>query len=61
MHTVDYTNFFDFGVDTGDDQLIADLPSRFVFAGIPILFFERSQLSFNVSQLCIYAFTRILG
>ena len=51
MYTVNYTNFFDFGVDAGDDQLerlvaSLDLP-------IAIRFFERPQNFLSVSQLCI--------
>ena len=51
MYTVNYTNFFDFGVDAGDAQLEGffaslDLP-------VPIRFFERQEYFLNVSQLCI--------
>ena len=51
MYTVNYTNFFDFGVEAGDYQL-----GRFVASlgfPLPIRFFERPQRSLNVSQLCI--------
>ena len=51
MYTVNYTNFFDFGVDAGDAQLegfyaLLGLP-------VPIRFFERQEYILSVSQLCI--------
>jgi len=51
MYTVNYTNFFDFGVDAGDDRLGGFV----IFWGfvLPIRFFERPQNFLTVSQLCI--------
>ena len=49
MYTVNYTNFFEFGVDAGDAQL-----ERFVASlnlSIPIRFFERPERFLSVSQL----------
>ena len=52
MYTVNNTNFFDFGVGSGDAQLgEVDIP---IFALLPpILFFGRPQHTLHVSQLCI--------
>ena len=51
MYTVNYTNFFDFGVDAGDAQLEGNFYS--LDLPIPIRFFERPQRFLTVSQLCI--------
>ena len=51
MYTVNYTNFFDFGVEAGDYQL-GGLVASLGFP-LPIRFFERPYRSLTVSQLCI--------
>ena len=65
MCTVNYTNFFDFGVDVGDVQLhpyddgssqygwIDDGSSPPINLSTPIQFFGRTQQTLFVSQLCI--------
>ena len=52
---MDYTNFFDFGVDAGDAQLntINDGSSPPISLSTPIRFFERSQSTLYVSWLHI--------
>ena len=54
-HTVDYSNFFDFGVDAGDTRLnrIDDGSSPPFSLPLPIQFFERSQSTIYVSWFCI--------
>ena len=52
MYTVNNTNFFDFGVDSGDAQLEEGLFKIFIFFQ-PIFFFGRPQESLFVSQLPI--------
>ena len=56
MYTVNYTNFFDFGVDMGDDQLnrIDDGSSPPINLSTPIQFFGRTQHNLFVSQLYTY-------
>ena len=56
MHTVNYTNFFDFGVDVGDDQLqrFLDGSSPAINLSTPIQFFGRTQHTLFVSQLYTY-------
>ena len=51
MYTVNYTNFFDFGVDAGDAQLEGFFAS--LNLSTTIRFFERQEYSLSVSQLCI--------
>ena len=51
MYTVNYTNFFDFGVDAGDAQLEGNFYS--LNLSIPIRFFERPECFLSVSQLCV--------
>ena len=55
MYTVNYTNFFDFGVDVGDTQLnrIDDGSSPPINLSTPIQFFGRTQYTLFVSQLYI--------
>ena len=55
MYTVNYTNFFDFGVDVGDAQLeiFLDGSSPSINLSTPIQFFGRSQHTLFVSQLLI--------
>ena len=54
MYTVNNTNFFDFGVDAGDTQLMVDgISIRFLQLLRPIQLFERFQRTLFVSQLCI--------
>ena len=52
---MDYTHFFDFGVDAGDTQLnkIDDGSSPPISLPTPIQFFERSQSIIYVRWLCI--------
>ena len=60
--TVDYSNFFDFGVDRGDTQLnrIDDGSSPPFSLPIPIQFFERSQSTIYVSWFCIHSLCRVM-
>ena len=52
MYTVNNTNFFDFGVGSGDTQFgEGGIPILALLA--PILFFGRPQHFLHVSQLCI--------
>ena len=51
MYTVNYTNFFDFGVDAGDDRLQGFIAPFGLL--LPIRFFKRPQHFLIVSQLCI--------
>ena len=55
MYTVNNTNFFDFGVDAGDAQLMVEEARTSGFSQLltPIQFFERYQYQLFVSQLCI--------
>ena len=54
MYTVNNTNFFDFGVDAGDAQLMVDgISIGFLQLLTPIQLFERFQRTLFVSQLCI--------
>ena len=54
MYTVNNTNFFDFGVDAGDAQLMVNGISIGVLQLLrPIRLFERFQRTLFVSQLCI--------
>ena len=61
VYTVNNTNFFDFGVDTGDTQLerIDDGSSAPINLDIstPIQFFGTTQRTLYVSQLCILSLT----
>ena len=54
MSTVNNTNFFDFGVEAADTQLmVGGASSGFSQLLTPIQFFERRQRQLFVSQLCI--------
>ena len=54
MCTVNNTNFFDFGVEAGDTQLMVEgVSSEFLPLETPIQVFERRQRQLFVSQLCI--------
>ena len=59
MNTVNYDNFFEFGVDTGDAELNEYGPSPTITLSTPIQLFGRTWQAFIVSQLCIYTFTFI--
>ena len=53
-HTVNNTNFFDFGVEAGDTQLMVERGSfGYLPLSTPIQFFERHQDQLFVSQLCL--------
>ena len=61
VYTVNYTNFFDFGVDVGDAQLEKfDRISPPINLSTPIQFFGRTQHTVFVSQLCIVSLTGII-
>ena len=53
MYTVNYTNFFEFGVDAGDAQVSDDGGLPPINLSIPIQFFGRTQHTLYVSLLCI--------
>ena len=59
MYTVDYTNFFDFGVSSGDTQLerTDDGSSHPMNLSTPIQFFGTTQDTLLVSQLCTLSVT----
>ena len=48
MYTVNYTNFFEFGVDAGDAQFEVDGVSPPVQLSIPIQFFDVPQSTLRV-------------
>ena len=54
MSTVNNTNFFDFGVEAGDTQLMVE-GDFFGYSEllIPIQFFQSHQYQLFVSQLCL--------
>ena len=52
MYTVNYDNFFEFGVDTGDAELNGDI-SPPITLPTPIQLFGRTDQTFSVSQLYI--------
>ena len=56
VFTVNYTNFFDFGVDVGDTQLerLLDGSSPSINLSTPIQFFGRTQHTLFVSQLYLH-------
>ena len=61
MYTVNYTNFFEFGVDTGDAQYEVDLPgpvslSPLVNLSIPIRFLGVLHGTLRVCMSDMYAF-----
>ena len=61
MYTVNYTNFFEFGVDTGDAQYEVDLPgpvslSPLVNLSIPIRFLGALHSTLRVCMSDMYAF-----
>ena len=51
MNTVNYDNFFEFGVDTGDAQLNGYRSP--ITLSTPIQLFGRNEQTLSVSQLCI--------
>ena len=60
MYTVNYTNFFEFGVDAGDAhfQVVLDDYAFFDDIPVPIRFFCVPQYrNIYVSQIHMYAFT----
>ena len=61
VYTVNYTDFFDFGVCMGDAQLerLLDGSSPPINLSTPIQFFGRTQHTLFVSQLCILSLTYI--
>ena len=59
MNTVNYDNFFEFGVDTGDAELNEYKWPPTITLSTPIQLFGRTWQAFIVSQLCIYTFTFI--
>ena len=53
MNTVNYANFFEFGVDTGDAELNEYGWSSAITLSTPIQLFGRTAQALIVSQLCI--------
>ena len=53
MNTVNYDNFFEFGVDTGDAEWNEYGPSPPITLSTPIQLFGRTGQTLFVSQLCI--------
>ena len=53
MNTVNYDNFFEFGVDTGDAELNEYGWTSTITLSTPIQLFRRTEQTFFVSQLCI--------
>ena len=59
MYTVNNNDLFDFGVNVGDAQLemVLDESSPRIILSTPIQFFETTQETLFVSQLCIPSLT----
>ena len=55
MYTVNYTNFFEFGIDAGDAPLSRDGISPTIQLSIPIRFLEVPQSTLNVRMSDMYA------
>ena len=63
MYTVNYTNFFDFGVDAGDTQFERSFnqTSPFVTLSTPIRILGVPESTLRVRKSDMYAFTYMHG